>query len=66
LFEKALKESDNKKRFAIYNRMDKILIEEAPMVPLFYDQVFRLVNNNIEGFTLNPMNLLNLKRVKKK
>ncbi len=66
LFEKALNESDNAKRFAIYNQLDKILIEEAPIVPLFYDQVFRLVNNDIEGFTLNPMNLLNLKRVKKK
>lgn len=66
LFEKTLNESDNTKRFEIYKAMDRILIEEAPIVPLFYDQVFRLVNNNIEGFTLNPMNLLNLKRVKKK
>ena len=66
LFERALKESDDKKRFEIYKEMDKILLDEAPMVPLFYDQVFRLVNNNIEGFSLNPMNLLNLKRVKKK
>ena len=66
LFEKSQKESDNTKRFEIYREMDKILIEEAPIVPLFYDQVFRLMNNNIEGPTLNPMNLLNLKRVKKK
>ena len=66
LFEKALLESDNAKRFESYKEMDKILIDEAPMVPLFYDQVFRLVNNNISEFSLNPMNLLNLKRVKKK
>ncbi|MBI4930820.1 MAG: ABC transporter substrate-binding protein [Bacteroidetes bacterium] len=66
LFEESLHESDNTKRFEIYKEMDKILIEEAPIVPLFYDQVFRLVNNKIENFTLNPMNLLNLKRVKKK
>lgn len=66
LFERALKESDQTKRSAIYNKMDFILISEAPVVPLFYDQVFRLVNNNISDFSLNPMNLLNLKRVKKK
>ena len=66
LFEKSQKESDNAKRFEIYREMDKILIEEAPMVPLFYDQVFRLLNNSIEGPSLNPMNLLNLKKVKKK
>jgi len=66
LFEKSLNEPDNVKRFELYKEMDKILIEEAPVVPLFYDQVFRLVSNNIDGLALNPMNLLNLKRVKKK
>jgi oligopeptide transport system substrate-binding protein len=66
MFEESLKESDNTKRFEMYKKMDKILIDEAPMVPLFYDQVFRLVGNNISDFSLNPMNLLNLKRVKKK
>ena len=66
LFERSLNEPDNTKRFEIYKEMDKILIDEAPVVPLFYDQVFRLVNNNIEGLELNPMNLLNLKRVRKK
>jgi peptide/nickel transport system substrate-binding protein len=66
LFEQSLKEPDNAKRFELYKQMDKIIITEAPMVPLFYDQVFRLVSNNISEFSLNPMNLLNLKRVKKK
>lgn len=66
LFEKSLNEADNTRRFEIYKEMDQILIGEAPVVPLFYDQVFRLVNKNVEGLTLNPMNLLNLKRVKKK
>jgi peptide/nickel transport system substrate-binding protein len=66
LFEQGLKESNDTKRFEIYKKMDKILLDQAPMVPLFYDQVFRLVSNNISEFSLNPMNLLNLKRVKKK
>jgi peptide/nickel transport system substrate-binding protein len=66
LFEQALKEPDNAKRLEAYRKMDKILIAEAPIVPLFYDQVFRLVSNNISEFALNPMNLLTLKRVKKK
>lgn len=66
LFEQSLNEPNEAKRYAIYREMDKILIEEAPIVPLFYDQVFRLVQNNVEDLTLNPMNLLNLKRVRKK
>jgi peptide/nickel transport system substrate-binding protein len=35
-------------------------------VPLFYDEVVRLVHKDVEGLTTNPMNLLNLKRVYKK
>lgn len=66
LFERSYKEQDQLKRFSIYNQMDSLLIKEAPIVPVFYDQVFRLVRNNVEGLTLNPMNLLSLKRVRKK
>lgn len=66
LFEQSLQEANDAKRFELYKQMDRILIAEAPMVPLFYDQVFRLVSNNITEFSLNPMNLLDLKRVKKK
>lgn len=66
LFEQSLQEPNDARRFELYKQIDKILIAEAPMVPLFYDQVFRLVSNNISEFSLNSMNLLNLKRVKKK
>ena len=45
--------------------MDQLLIDNAPIVPLYYDQVVRLVNNNISGLTSNPMNMLSLKKVKK-
>lgn len=52
-------------RYNYYRKMDNLLIEDAPVVPLYYDEVVRLVQNNIQGLTLNPMNLLNLKRVRK-
>jgi peptide/nickel transport system substrate-binding protein len=45
--------------------MDRILIEEAPIVPLYYNEVVRFVHNNIEGLETNSMNTLSLKRVKK-
>lgn len=66
LFNASLHEIDFAKRKVLYNEMDKVLMEEAPLVPLFYDQVFRLVSKDIDEFPLNPMNLLDLKRVKKK
>lgn len=66
LYEKSLRTIDEKEKIKIYQEMDKILIDEAPLISLFYDEVIRLVNPKVTGLTLNPMNLLNLKTVRKK
>jgi peptide/nickel transport system substrate-binding protein len=65
LFELAIQEQAGEKKNALYQKMDQLLIEEAPIVPLYYDQSIRLVHKNISGLTTNPMNLLNLKSVHK-
>jgi peptide/nickel transport system substrate-binding protein len=66
LYEQANNEPSDSVRYALYQKMDRIILEEAPVVPLFYDEVVRLVHKDVEGLTTNPMNLLNLKRVYKK
>ncbi len=65
LYEKAQTEQNDSLRTACYYEMERILIEEAPVVPLYHDRVIRLVQNNIVGLTVNSMNMLNLKTVKK-
>ena len=45
--------------------MDSLVIDEAPVIPLFYDEVVRLVSHHIKHLNTNPMNLLNLKSVVK-
>ena len=65
LFEKAIKEQNRDVQKVLYQKMDQMLIDDAPVVPLYYDQVIRLVHKNISDLTTNPMNLLNLKLVKK-
>jgi oligopeptide transport system substrate-binding protein len=65
LYEKAQFEQDSYKRYEYYQQMDQMLIDDAPVVPLYYDQAVRLLNRKVEGLTPNPMNLLNLKRVRK-
>lgn len=65
LFEKVTKESNREIKNELYQKMDQMLIDDAPIVPLYYDQVIRLVHKNINDLTTNPMNLLNLKYVKK-
>ena len=63
LYETALTENDAIKRYAIYHKMDKILIDEAPVIFLFYDESSRFSRANIEGLSRNAMNLLPLKKV---
>ncbi len=56
--------NDSIKR-SLYQKMDQMLMDDAPIVPLYYDEVVRLVSKKTEGLTTNPMNLLNLKKVRK-
>lgn len=65
LYEKAQVELNDSIRYNYYQQMDRLLIDDAPVVPLYYDQVLRLVHNNIKGLTSNSMNMLSLKKVKK-
>ena len=65
LYEQAMLETNGILRILLYNEMNKIIVNDAVVVPLYYDEVIRFVKNNISGFESNPMNLLNLKYVKK-
>ncbi|HLP94041.1 MAG TPA: ABC transporter substrate-binding protein [Saprospiraceae bacterium] len=64
-YEAALAETDQANRFKLYRQMDQILIEEAPVVFLFYDETAQFTRRNISGLPGNAINLLSLKRVKK-
>ena len=64
LYQKSLTCNDLEKRAKIYHEMDSLMMTEAPVVILFYDEVLRFVNKNVEGLGSNPTNMLNLKRVK--
>ena len=65
LYEAAFMETDDKKRHLLYQRMDAMVMEEAPVIPLFYDKASRFTRSNVTGLGINPLNLLVLKRVKK-
>ncbi len=65
LYEKARIETNNSIRYTYYQQMDNLLMEEAPVVVLYYDKVLRFTQKNIQGLGSNPMNLLTLKKVRK-
>ena len=52
-------------RFEKYKQMDSLAFSDFPIIPLYYDQVVRFVQKDIEGMEINPINLLVLKNVKK-
>ncbi|QNF35161.1 ABC transporter substrate-binding protein [Adhaeribacter swui] len=65
LYEQARLEQDEQKRYALYQAMDKIVVEESPVIILFYDEVIRLTQNNITGLQADAMNNLKLETVNK-
>lgn len=63
LYEAALLETDPMRRHSLYRDMEKILIEEAPVVFLFYDETAQFAAKNVQGLSRNAINLLSLKKV---
>ncbi len=65
MFVKAVAETNDSLRYELYSKMDKLLMDDSPVIILYYDKVLRLYNKNISGLGTNAMNLLFLKNVKK-
>jgi oligopeptide transport system substrate-binding protein len=65
LYEQALTEDNDSLRKIQENAMDRIIIAEAPVVPLWYDEAIRLVQPSVTGLEPNGLNLLELRHVKK-
>lgn len=66
LFEQSYHEPNDQKRYALYRQMDNIIMEHAPVVILYYDKLVNLYQNNITGISKNSLNLLVLKRIRKR
>ena len=65
LFEQCYHENDDQKRYALYREMDNVVMQNAPVVILYYDKLVNLYQSNITGYSKNALNLLVLKRIVK-
>ena len=45
--------------------MEDLIYQHSPIIPLYYDMSIRILNKRINGLNNNPINMLDLKRVKK-
>jgi peptide/nickel transport system substrate-binding protein len=65
LYNKSLLSANDSVRFDYYQKMNKIMMAQSPVIILYYDQVLRFVRKDIKDLGINPINLLTLKRVQK-
>ena len=61
LFEKAIREENDSVRYRLYQQADQVMIDDAPIIPLWYDKVVRLVQPTVKNFTTSALNLMELR-----
>jgi len=64
LYKQALNTNNDTERYELYHQIENILIEEAPVVPLFYDELTLFTQKRVQNFKPNAQNLLMIKNIK--
>lgn len=62
LFEKSQTILDDSLRNLMYTQLDSLLMEDAPVMLLYYDKAVRFVQAGVTGVNPNPVNMLDLRR----
>ncbi|MDZ4711323.1 MAG: ABC transporter substrate-binding protein [bacterium] len=65
MYEDALRITDFAERTKIYDEMQKIVIDDAVWLYLYYNQKVYLLQKDIDGFYIDGLNIINLKYTKK-
>lgn len=63
LYNECLSATDFALRQSIFEKMETILRDESPVIPLYYDEVLRFTSPRIKGLYPNGINLLDLRYV---
>lgn len=63
LFTAAVHEGDPVKRTELFRQADRVQLEDAAIMPIYYEQNDRLVQSNVRNFDINPMEFRDMTRV---
>ncbi|NCC32018.1 MAG: hypothetical protein EOM24_08340 [Chloroflexia bacterium] len=63
LLNQAAVESDDNKRYALYQEIEARIMADSPIIPLYHDVEHMLVKPYVRGLELTPMGLLDLSTV---
>ena len=63
-YELSISENDYDKRMKLYRSLDSIVVNHIPIIPLYYDETALFISNRVKsGFTSNPLNVLDLRKI---
>lgn len=65
LYNKAVATNSDSLRTLYYKGMNDIISHDVPVIPLYYDQVSHFVSKRVQNWSINPINLIDLKKVRK-
>ena len=65
LYEASIVAVGKEARIQLYQKMDSLVAIEQAIVPLFYGQAIKFLKTNIEGMPSSPVNMLDLRKVRK-
>lgn len=60
LYAKAIKEGDDSKRMDLYCKADQKILDDAVIIPLYYDKTVRLLQLYVKNFPVNSMEVRDL------
>lgn len=63
LFEEAITKSDRDERYKLYLKAEQLAINDAPLLIIFYDEDYRLLQPYVKGYPLDPMHRVNFRRL---
>jgi peptide/nickel transport system substrate-binding protein len=61
LFEKAIATVDNTERYKLYHEAEQLAVNEAPLLFIYYDIDYRLLQPYVHGHALDPMHRVNMR-----
>ena len=64
IYKKLRSENNPERRVELYREMDSLVMQEAPVMVLYYDQILHFTHKNVHGLQSNAMNNLDLRFVK--
>jgi peptide/nickel transport system substrate-binding protein/oligopeptide transport system substrate-binding protein len=55
--------ADETQRWNLYHQAEKVMLTDAPCIPLYFYRSFRVTNNRIGGFVRDPMGAIDMSKI---